>query len=123
MTEYLSLDDLLQLALDLTVGPVRDVGLLASAAHRPTTSMFGADAYPDLDLKAASLLHSVVGNRALVDGNKRLGWLSVFVFYRLNDVTLEAPDDEAYELVLAVAAGQADMGVIAAHLRRWRTTG
>ena len=31
------------------------------------------DAYPALHDKAAALLQSVVGNHALVDGNKRLG--------------------------------------------------
>ena len=38
----------------------------------------------------------------LVDGNKRLGWLAVVVFYGLNDVDRHAADDPAYELVMAV---------------------
>jgi death-on-curing protein len=53
--------------------PIRDVGLLGSAAARPRTTVFGADAYPDLWTKAAALLDSIVNNHALVDGNKRLG--------------------------------------------------
>lgn len=53
-------------------------------------------AYPDLDTKAAVLLDSVVRNHALVDGNKRLGWLATVVFDGLNDVTIDAPDDGAY---------------------------
>lgn len=121
MTEYLTLDDLLQLAVDLRVGPVRDLGLLDSAAHRPTTTLFGVDAYLDIDHKAAALLESVVGNHALIDGNKRLGWLAVVVFYGLNGVTLDAPDDEAFGLVMAVAAGDAGLDVIAASLGRWRS--
>ena len=55
--------------------------------------MYGQEAYPGLDHKAAALLDSVVGNHPLVDGNKRLGWLGVVVFYGLNDVDLDAPDD------------------------------
>ncbi len=47
-------------------------------------------------------------NRALVYGNKRLGWLAVVVFYGLNDVTPEAPDDDAYDLVIALASGTTD---------------
>ena len=49
--------------------PVRDVGLLGSAAARPQTTVFGEDAYPDIWLKAAALLQSVLKNHALVDGN------------------------------------------------------
>ena len=94
MTNHLTLEDLLTLVDDLAVGPVRDLGLLESAAHRPTTALWGRDAYPTLDEKAAALLQSLVGNHALVDGNKRLGWLATVVFYALNDVDLDAPDDD-----------------------------
>lgn len=121
MTAYLTLEDLLALVADLEVGPIRDLGLLDSAAHRPTTSLFGRDAYPDLDDKAAVLLESLVRNHALVDGNKRIGWLAVAVFYGLNGVVLEAPDDEAYELVVAMAAGQVGHDVAAGRLRGWRS--
>jgi death-on-curing protein len=41
----------------------------------------------------------------LVDGNKRIGWLATVVFYGLNAITLEAPDDDAYDLVIALAGG------------------
>ena len=75
MTQHLTLDDLLVLVEDLEIGPVRDAGLLESAVHRPTTTLWGREAYPTLDEKAAALLHSLVANHALVDGNKRLGWL------------------------------------------------
>ena len=74
MTEYLDADDLLTIAR-YAVGDevaVRDHGLLASAAARPQASAFGADAYPELSLKAAALLHSLAGNHPLVDGNNDL---------------------------------------------------
>jgi len=86
--EYLSLEDLLSLVGDLGVGPIRDIGLLDSAAHRPQVSVLGEDAYPGVHEKAAVLLESIVRNHPLVDGNKRLGWLSTVVFYGLNGVTL-----------------------------------
>lgn len=78
------------------------------------------EAYPGLDDKAAVLLESVVRNHALVDGNKRLGWLAVVVFYGLNDVVLEAPDDDAYALVIAMAEGAIDHRKAAARLATWR---
>ena len=119
MIEYLTLEDVLALAEDLGVGPVRDIGLLDSAVHRPRVSVFGRDAYPDIDSKAAVLLESVVRNHALVDGNKRLGWLAVVVFYGLTDITLEAPDDDAYDLVIAIAGGTATYHVTASRLAAW----
>lgn len=118
--EYLDLDDLLALASRL-VGdppPVRDVGLLGSAVSRPQTTAFGADAYPDIPTKAAALLHSLVNNHALVDGNKRLGWLATAVFAELNDFSLAgASNDDVYDLVMAVAAGDLDVATIATRLR------
>lgn len=119
MIEYLSLEDVLALVDDLGVGPLRDIGLLDSAVHRPRVTVFGRDAYPDLDTKAAVLLESVVGNHALVDGNKRLGWLAVVVFYGLNDVILDAPDDDAYDLVIAMASGAIAYEDAASRLASW----
>ena len=97
MTPYLSLEDLLTLVGDLGVGPVYDIGLLDAAAHRPQVELYGEQAYPGLDTKGAVLLDSIARNHALVDGDKRLGWLAAVVFSGLNDVTLEAPDDDVYE--------------------------
>ena len=79
-TEYLSLEDLLDLVNALGAGPIRDLGLLDSASHRPQASLFGREAYPTLAGKAAALLHSVAGNHALVDGSKRLALLATAVF-------------------------------------------
>ena len=119
MTTLLTLEDLLTLVRDLGVGPVRDVGLLDSAAHRAASVLYGQAAYPDLDGKAAALLDSLVGNHPLVDGNERLGWLAVVVFYGLNDVDLDAPDDPAYELVMAVARREMSIEEIASVLAQW----
>ena len=119
MTEFLSLEDLLALVGDLQVGPIRDLGLLEAAAHRPTTQLWGDEAYPSIHLKAAALLESLVRNHPLVDGNKRLGWLATFVFYSINGFALEAPDDDAYALVLALASGQAELTHIAQSVERW----
>lgn len=120
MIRYLSTEDLVAL-IPVTGAPVaiRDIGLLESAAARPQSSVFGSDAYPDLDTKAAALLESLVRNHPLVDGNKRLGWLAIATFYRLNRVRLRAPDDAAYDLVIAVAEGRHDIASIADVLAAW----
>ena len=119
MTAYLSLEDLLTLASHLAVGPVRDIGLLDAAAHRPQVELYGEQAYPALDTKAAVLLESIVRNHALVDGNRQLGWLATVVFYGLNDVALDAPDDDAYELVMAIASSEPTVEAVAAALGSW----
>jgi death-on-curing protein len=64
--EYLDLDDLIDLARKLLGDPppIRDLGLLGSAAARPQATAFGQDAYPDLVAKAAALLQSIVNNHA-----------------------------------------------------------
>ncbi|WP_409331878.1 type II toxin-antitoxin system death-on-curing family toxin [Trujillonella humicola] len=114
--EYLDLEDLLGLTRLLGAGPVRDVGLLDSAAARPRSQVFGRDAYETLPLKAAALLHSLVGHHALVDGNERLGWLATVVFLDLNGAAPGLDDESAFALVVDVAAGSVDVGRIAARL-------
>lgn len=119
--EYLDLDDLLDLAERL-LGPdvvIRDVGLLGSAAARPQTTVAGVDAYSDVWSKAAALLDSVVNNHALVDGNKRLGWLAAAVFLHINGVDVSrAGNDDVYDLVVDVAARRHPVSEIAERLRR-----
>ncbi|WP_059014735.1 type II toxin-antitoxin system death-on-curing family toxin [Mycobacterium sp. M26] len=116
---YLSLEDLLTLADDLGCLDVRDIGLLDSAAHRPASSAFGADAYTTLHEKAAVLVESIVRHQPLVDGNKRLGWLAALVFYGINGYTLDAPDDAAYDLIIELASGTADYHQAATALELW----
>ncbi|WP_315583631.1 type II toxin-antitoxin system death-on-curing family toxin [Actinomyces viscosus] len=119
MVEYLTLEDALSLIEDLAVGPVRDLGLLDSALHRPAAALWGRDAYTTIDEKAAALLDSLVRNHPLVDGNKRLGWLATLVFLDINGHWIEAPDDDAYQLVIAVAAGEPSLEEITETLSRW----
>ena len=115
--DYLSLEDLLDLVKALNAGPVRDIGLLDSACHRPQAGLLGQEAYPTLAGKAAALMHSLAGNHALVDGNKRLALLATVVFLRINGYRLELTDDEAFDLTLSVAAGQLDADGIEKRLR------
>jgi death-on-curing protein len=119
VTEYLNLEDLLSLCRDLGDLVVRDLGLLHSAAERPATSLYGTEVYPTIHEKAAALLQSLTGNHALIDGNKRLGWLSTVVFYGLNGLELDAPDDGAYDLVINVSTGEVDVREVAAVLGGW----
>lgn len=116
---YLDLDDLLKIA-ERVIGSVavRDAGLLESALVRPQADYFGEDPYPTLEEKAAALLHSLVGNHALIDGNKRLGLAAMIAFLGINGRRLTLTNDEAYDLVMAVATREIDdVTTIAAILR------
>lgn len=116
---YLELEDLLALCRDLGDLPVRDLGLLEAAARRPATTLFGNEAYPSVFEKAAVLLESITRNDAFVNGNKRHGWLSMYVFLAVNDHDLDPPDDAAYDLVIAVSTGELDHKAAAAILQGW----
>ncbi len=107
---YLTLPELLHVAERVLGGEplIRDIGLLEAAVARPRATAFGEDAYPDLDGKAAALLHSVVRNHALVDGNKRLALGAVIAFYGLNGRRLMLTNDAAYDLFIKVASGALD---------------
>ena len=107
---YLTLPELLHVAERSLGGEpaVRDYGLLESALARPQATAFGSDAYTDLDTKAAALLHSLARNHALIDGSKRLALAATIAFYGVNGRRLTLINDEAYKLIMDVAAGKLD---------------
>lgn len=122
MTEYVSVDDLIVTAHRFLghEPEVADPGVLASAAARPRATVFGTDAYPDLHTKAAALLHALVKNHPLVDGNKRLGWVGVNLFYGYNGYELAVAQDDAFDLVMGIASGgREDVAEIAKTLAGW----
>ena len=122
MTEHLDLEDLLTAAEAALGRPpeIRDIGILESAVARTQATVYGQEAYPDLDTKAAALVHSIVTGHALIDGNKRLGWVSLRLFYLLNGLDLRAPSDEAFDLIASIADGSLrDVPAIAKRLSAW----
>lgn len=121
---YLSSEDVLAIA-EQAVGDqtvvVRDAGLLESAVHRPSASMFGQEAYDDLFDKAGALLQSLAINHPFIDGNKRTAWVSCVVFLAMNEVQLRPDIDAAERLVIAVATGVLeDVKAISEALRELR---
>ncbi len=119
--EFLDLHDVVELAATLLGDPppIGDLGLLGSAVARPLTTLFGQDAYPDLWSKAAALLQSIVNNHALIDGNKRLGWLATAVFLEINGIAISRADNnDVYELVLNIAANNPPIEQITTRLKQ-----
>jgi len=114
---YLTLEDVLR-QVDRLTFVVRDPGLLAAAVARPSATAFGQDAYPTVWVKAAALCQSLDNNQGLVDGNKRLAWLTTKVFLAINGYWLQAGADEGETFMLDVVAGHGDLTMVADWLER-----
>lgn len=96
---------------------LRDRGLLESAVMTPRSTYDGAFLLDDISQMAAAYLFHIVRNHPFVDGNKRTGTAAALVFLDLNGVEVDADDDSLVALVLDVAQGHADRGVVAEFLR------
>ena len=108
MTAYLTAEQVLFIHARLiseTGGAhgVRELGLLLSAVARPQATFDGQDLYPNLFLKAAALLESLVGNHAFVDGNKRTAITSAGLFLRINGYRLTADNQQLEAFILQCA--------------------
>lgn len=108
MTAYLDIEDALQV-VDRYGFHIRDVGLLASALARPATTVMGAEAYPDLAIKAAALLESVARFHPLIDGNKRTAWTLMVLLLWINGYKHDFTTEKGFELVVGVAAGAIEL--------------
>ncbi len=83
---------------------VRDEGLLASALARPQQIL--AYAEPDIFELAAVYASGIIRNHPFIDGNKRTGFMTAFVFLARNGQRLIASEVEAAHRVTALAAGE-----------------
>jgi death-on-curing protein len=95
---------------------IRDEGLLDSALNRPKHLLsYGG---PTLFQMAASYSHGIVKNHPFLDGNKRTGFMSAYIFLGVNGWSLEAPEEEAVLETLALAAGETSEEAYATWLER-----
>lgn len=100
---------------------LRDLALLESAVARPQATFGGEDLYPDLFVKAAALLDSLVRNHPFVDGNKRVGVTAAGLFLRFNHQQLTASNAELEQFALQAARSELDVEEITAWLRSHST--
>jgi death-on-curing protein len=117
MTNFLELEDALQ-QIAVAGFHVKDLGLLDSALARPKTTLFGEDAYPTLELKAAAMVHSIIKNHAMVDGNKRTSWFMLSSFLYINGYFIEMNADQGMEFTLGIATDKLSLAEAAAMIRR-----
>jgi death-on-curing protein len=120
---FLTLDEVLALHADQIeryggAPGVRDLGLLESALAAPRATFAGGLLHPTLPEMAAAYLFHLVRNHPFVDGNKRAGLASAIAFLGLNDLWLEADEDELVALVVGVAEGSAGKAEVAVFVAR-----
>lgn len=85
---------------------IRDIGALESAVAQPRMTFGGEEPYPTMFEKAAVLGYSLIQNHPFVDGNKRTGHAAMELFLVLNGQEIIATEDEQYDIILEVAAGE-----------------
>lgn len=82
---------------------LRDRAALESALGRPVNRYHYGES--DLAALAAAYGFGLARNHPFVDGNKRIAFISLVLFLRINGVDLAAPNDEAAGIILRLAAG------------------
>ena len=105
---YLSIEDALVQVKSLGFF-VKDIGLLEAALSRPRTTVFGEDAYPTLQLKAAAMMHSIIKNHPMIDGNKRTSWVLMVSFLWINGYQHNMNTATGFELTLGIAESRLEL--------------
>ena len=84
---------------------IRDYDLLDSAVESVYQTFDGKELYPSDEEKAARLGYNIVTNHAFVDGNKRVGILTMLTYLELNGIKMQCLDDELINAGLSLAKG------------------
>lgn len=97
---------------------IRDTKMLQSAVARPMAVFSRKELYPDIFLKAATLMHSIIKNHPFVDGNKRTAITAASIFLLRNNCRLTASNKELQRFTLNVAEKDVELQDIAKWLER-----
>ena len=110
--EYIDLADFIVIA-ERTLGVGSDVLLkttalllAASALDAPAASFGGEEFYGEPEMKAAVLCSRIVRNHPLVDGNKRVAFMSTVELLERNGYSWDPPLDEVIDKMVGLAGNQ-----------------
>ena len=84
---------------------LRDEGLLESSIAAPYAEFGGIPLCDTIQRKAAKLCFSLVKNHPFIDGNKRIGILTMLTLLELNAIPLNCNDTELIKLGWDLANG------------------
>jgi len=99
---------------------IRDENALEPALSRPINRW----RYDEADLAALSAAYAfgLARNHAFIDGNKRIAFVAMTTFLRLNGVRFRPDQAEATAIILALAAGDVDESGLTRWIRdNWPT--
>ena len=96
---------------------IRDFGMLRSAVAMPAAGVAGQFLHTDLCEMAAAYLFHIVQNHPFIDGNKRVGAVTAYIFLALNGMRLTADEMTYGKLVLSVARGETPKSAVAEFFR------
>jgi len=82
---------------------IRDESLLESAIFAPFAAYSDTEAFPSVMEKAARLAFGIVKNHPFIDGNKRVGIMSMQMFLYINEIELSCNTDGLVELGMDIA--------------------
>ena len=93
-------------------------GALESTLNKPK-NVFAYDDTVTLYRLAASYGYGLIKNHCFVDGNKRIALIAVYTFLVVNGIELNAPESEAANFFLDLAASQNSQEDDLQTLRQW----
>lgn len=117
---YLTADDIVmanRAAVDAEA--TVNFALLELAVQLPQQRHGGDDTLPDVHMKAAVQMYSLVRKPPFSVGNKRTAVVSTALFYAMNGMWLEAEQGEMVSLPLDIEAGLLEPHEVAAQLKQW----
>ena len=95
---------------------LRDEGLLDSALARPR-HRWSFQPQADLPSLAASYGFGLIKNHPFLDGNKRIGFVTMNMFLLVNGYEIEVPEPEVIAVMFQVADGTLDESGLGKWLR------
>ena len=122
---FLKKDEVMELharAIDAFGGShgLRDEGALESALIAAENRHFYAEA--DVIGCAAAYAYHLIQAHAFIDGNKRVAAVVAEIFLEVNGVSLDATEDQLYELYIGVADGRLSREEVEERFRSWSVT-
>ncbi len=111
VSNVLSLHSLLKEYTQGGIG-IRDNSLLESAVFGIYQTFGGKELYPTIIEKAVHLCFSLIKNHPFIDGNKRIGVLSMLVLLSINDIKYNFSNEDIVKIGTEVASGNMTVGAL-----------
>jgi death on curing protein len=101
---------------------LRDPELLESAVVHPRMTVGGKPAcrpaYRTIFDKASAYGFHLCRNHPFIDGNKRVAFVAMYIFLQKNGWTLNAPEENAYRMMMELASAKITRSELSAWLKR-----